>query len=460
MGKQNKNINRRDFLKRLGMATASAAAMMSMGPISSLATSKKNELGYAPVSTDAEKMTYRVNKFTKDKVSLLGYGMMRLPQKDGQIDQEMVNKEVDYAIEHGVNYFDTAPVYGRGKSETATGIALHRHPRNSYFVATKLSDRGDHSLEYGKQMYHNSMKYLQVDYIDYYLLHAVGGGGMERLKERFIDNGLLDYLCEERDKGNIRNLGFSYHGDVAVFDWLLDNNDKYKFTFVQIEMNYIDWRHASTQKNSRKNDADAEYLYQKCEKAGVQCVVMEPLLGGRLANLPEQYLKQLKDVHPNSTAAWWAFRWVGSYPNILTTLSGMTTMQVLTENCNTFSPLEPCTEEENNLLAKIADSMAGMPVIGCTSCRYCMPCPYGVEIPVNFEIYNMAINENRFPDKTSADYKVRLSDLYNDFKKGIKEEQWAFSCADCGECLPKCPQKIRIPNQMQRIVELLRDVDE
>ena len=188
---------------------------------------------------------------------------------------------MDYALAHGVNYFDTAPVYGNGLSEVATGIALHRHPRKSYFVATKMSDRGDHTLEGGKKMFRDSLAKLQIDYVDYYLLHAVGSGGLDKLNERFIDNGLLDWLCEQRDKGVIRNLGFSYHGDVRVFDWLLDHNEKYGFTFVQIEMNYIDWRHASLNKGGWKQDADAEYLYAKSEKTGVQNVVMEPLLGGQ-----------------------------------------------------------------------------------------------------------------------------------------------------------------------------------
>ncbi|SFG30673.1 aldo/keto reductase [Prevotella sp. KH2C16] len=456
MDRGNQNLNRRQFLKRLGMTTASAAALTSIGPISAFADSLTNKNGNsAPVEGNPEGMTLRVNRHNGEKVSLLGYGMMRLPQKDGKIDQDMVNKEVDYALAHGVNYFDTAPVYHGGQSEIATGIALHRHPRKSYFIATKMSDRGNHTLEAGKKMFHDSLAKLQVDYIDYYLLHSVGGGGLDKLNDRFINNGLLDWLCEQRDKGVIRNLGFSYHGDVRVFDWLLDHNDKYGFTFVQIEMNYIDWRHASLNKGGWKQDADAEYLYAKSEKAGVQNVVMEPLLGGRLAKIPEEYVNRLKAVRPEATPASWAFRWVGSHPNILTTLSGMTTMEVLEENVRTFSPLDPCTTSENELLAKIADDMSGLPVIPCTACRYCMPCPYGVDIPGNFAYYNKAINEGKFPDKKSLDYKVRLTDFVNGYKKTFKESEWASQCMDCEACLPKCPQQIRIPNQMSRIVELV-----
>ncbi|WP_233247036.1 aldo/keto reductase [Prevotella sp. oral taxon 376] len=458
MDRGNQNLSRRQFLKRLGLTTASAAALASMGPISAFARSLINQSGRsALMEGNPGGMTLRVNRHTGDKVSLLGYGMMRLPQKDGKIDQDLVNKEVDYALAHGVNYFDTAPVYGKDLSEIATGIALHRHPRKSYFVATKMSDRGDHTLAGGKKMFHDSLEKLQIDYVDYYLLHSVGSGGLDKLNERFIDNGLLDWLCEQRDKGVIRNLGFSYHGDVSVFDWLLDHNEKYGFTFVQIEMNYIDWRHASLNKGGWKQDADAEYLYAKSEKAGVQNVVMEPLLGGRLAHIPEEYAKRLKAVRPEATPASWAFRWVGSHPNILTTLSGMTTMEVLEENVRTFSPLDPCTTSENELLAKIADDMSGLPVIPCTACQYCMPCPYGVNIPGNFTYYNKAINEGRFPDKKSPGHEVQLTDFVKGYKQTFKDSEWASQCMDCEVCLPKCPQQIRIPNQMSRIVELIGD---
>jgi Predicted oxidoreductases of the aldo/keto reductase family len=214
----------------------------------------------------------------------------------------MVNREVDYAIAHGINYFDTAPAYV--DSEIATGIALKRLPRKSFYLATKMSNFQDTSFEGSKKMYEDSFRRLQVDYIDYYLLHSVGGGdGMGLFNQRFIDNGLLDFLCRERDAGRIRNLGFSYHGDVKVFDWLMDHAQEYGFTFVQIEMNYIDWRHA---KQGRKKDA--EYLYAKCEKAGLQCVVMEPLLGGRLANVPDEVKTQFAAARPDATPTSWAFR--------------------------------------------------------------------------------------------------------------------------------------------------------
>ena len=401
-------------------------------------------------------MTYRVKHGSGDKVSLLGFGMMRLPD-----DQDEVNRLVDYAIAHGVNYFDTAPMYKSGKSETMTGIALSRHPRDKYFVATKMSNQRESLWKYddSRAMYEKSFRDLRVDYIDYYLLHSIGGGGVDAVKARFLDNGLLEFLLKEREAGRIRHLGFSYHGDVSAFDFLLDHQDEYHWDFAQIQMNYLDWRHASLNKSGWKQDADAEYLYDKMAKLGVQTVVMEPLRGGALARMDEELSQRLTAMRPNDTPASWAFRWVGSHPNILTTLSGMNQMSHLEENVRTFSPLEPCTEAENKLLEEIADVMAGFPVIPCTACEYCMPCPYGVNIPGNFAYYNDAVAQKilPLPDKQAADYMTRKQQFADGLRQALPDvSTWATQCADCEECLKKCPQQIRIPNQMARIVETLR----
>lgn len=445
--KKKTDLSRRDFLRRLGIGAGSAMAMMALKPLSVLAQ-KKTDKGVA------NRMTYRVQHGSGEHISLLGFGMMRLPN-----NQDEVNRLVDYAIEHGVNYFDTAPVYMRGESEVLTGNALARYPREKFFVATKMSNQwGDSSLEGAKKMYMTSMKKLRVDYIDYYLLHSIGGGGMEAFNRRFIDNGLLDFLLAERKAGRIRHLGFSYHGDVRVFDWLLDHQDEYHWDFCQIQMNFLDWRHASI-RGGRRVDADAEYLYEKCEKTGVQCVIMEPLRGGALGKVSSDVRRQLQALRPDDSSARWAFRWVGSYPNILTTLSGMNKMEHLEDNVQTFSPLDPCTEAENVLLAKIADEMAGVPTIPCTTCAYCMPCPYGVDIPGNFAHYNEAVNQKilPLPDRTAADYAARKQQFLESYQKALPDQNtWARSCQDCEECLSKCPQQIRIPNQLARIVQTLR----
>ena len=266
------NISRRSFLKMMGTAGA-AAGLAACGNSTS-----------QTVRTDIPEgqMTYRTNPSTGDKVSLLGFGMMRLPSVGGrsaregneEIDQEMVNELVDYALAHGVNYFDTSPAYCRGKSEHATGIALSRHPRNTYFIATKMSNfaPATWTKEGSIAIYRNSLKELQTDYIDYLLLHGVGmGSGMEEYEHRFIDNGMLDFLLAEREAGRIRNLGFSYHGDVKVFDRLLAEHDKYHWDFAQIQMNYLDWKYA---KQINPRNTDAEYLYNELAKRNIPVVIM------------------------------------------------------------------------------------------------------------------------------------------------------------------------------------------
>lgn len=453
MKKDPSNMNRRQFLQRLGVGAGSALAMMAMEPLNVLAGTKKPDDVVG--GDDSVKMTYRVQHGSGEKISLLGFGMMRLPD-----DQEDVDRLVDYAIAHGVNYFDTAPMYKGGRNEDQTGRALSRYPRDKYYIATKMSNQNQRLWDFdaAKEMYERSFERLRVDYIDYYLLHSIGGGGVDGLKGRFLDNGLLDFLLKEREAGRIRHLGFSYHGDVSAFDWLLDRQDEYHWDFAQIQMNYLDWRHASLNKNGWRRDADAEYLYDKLEKTGVQAVIMEPLRGGALGKMNDDLTARLNAVRPNDSPASWAFRWVASHPNILTTLSGMNQMEHMEENVRTFSPLEPCTEAENVLLAEIADVMAGFPTIPCTTCSYCMPCPFGVDIPGNFAYYNDAVDQKilPLPDKTSADYMVRKQQFADGLLEALPDKsQWANQCTDCEACLPKCPQQIRIPNQMARIVETL-----
>ncbi len=443
-----RQLNRRQFLRALGLG----GAMVAFNPMGALAQDDKTK---APASTAGNMMTYRVQNGSGEKISLLGFGMMRLPRDN----QELVNQLVDYALAHGVNYFDTAPIYGRGLNEGITGTALSRHPRDSYYVATKMSNYRPETwpLEESKKMYYNSFKQLQTDYIDYYLLHGIGQSGMKDFNPRFIDNGLLDFLLEERKAGRIRHLGFSYHGNVEVFDWLIDHNDKYHWDFVQIQMNFLDWRHASLS-GEKDADADAEYLYNKLAKNDIQAVIMEPYRGGALGKMSEGHADALKAMRPDDTIARWAFRWVGSKPGVLTVLSGMNVMEHLVENCETYSPLDTCTEAENDLLEKIADSISGIPVIPCTTCAYCMPCPYGVDIPGNFTVYNDAMHSGilPLPTKSDPDYDKRHEAFVNAYFAGVSADKRATQCIDCGHCLPLCPQQIRIPSQMGRITQILR----
>ena len=453
--KETNEMNRRQFLERLGLGSATALSLITVGSLQVIGSPRKAGKALDNDAPEQVKMTYRVQNGTGEKISLLGFGMMRLPR-----EQEQVNELVDYALAHGINYFDTAPIYGGGNNETATGNALSRHPRDKYYVATKMSNQNESlwSFEKSKEMYDNSFRKLQVDYIDYYLLHSVGGGGIDNLKARFIDNGLLDFLLEERKAGRIRHLGFSYHGDVKVFDWLLDNNDKYHWDFVQIQMNYLDWTHAQRGRGRRRGDANAEYLYGRLEKVGIQAVIMEPLRGGGLANVQDDVREQLGRARKDDTPARWGFRWVGSKPNVLTALSGMNRMEHLKENLETFSPLDPCTNVENELLERIADKMSGMPTIGCTTCAYCMPCKHGVDIPGNFAFYNKAVVDGRLPlpDASAPDFEEKRQAYLTAYQEAIPSKARANRCQDCGECLPKCPQQLPIPTHLSRLVEMTR----
>jgi len=456
-----KNISRRSFLKLFGAGSVVTAA--TLAGCNNSSTNNKFTNDYKnQQEPPKDKMVYRICPSTKDKVSLLGYGMMRLPTvKEGgkeRVDQEQVNKLVDYAIEHGVNYFDTSPVYHQGESESATGIALHKHPRNSYFVATKLSNfnKETWSKEACIEMYHNSLKYLQVDYIDYYLLHSVGNGGMEQLNARYIDNGILDYLLKEREAGRIRNLGFSFHGDVEAFDYLLSQNDKYHWDFVQIELNYLDWDHA---KEINEGNTDASYLYAELEKLGIPAVIMEPLLGGRLVNLPQYLVSKIKQRDPQKSVASWAFRYAGTPEGVLTVLSGMTYMEHLKDNLLTYSPLIPLSEEDTDFLYDIANQMLGQQTIPCNDCKYCMPCPYGVDIPGIFVHYNKCKNEGTLPvDKQDENYAKFRRQYLIGIDRSVPKLRQANHCIGCGQCVPACPQNIPIPQELQKIDEYIEEL--
>lgn len=460
MSDNNKDISRRNFLKRLGGGTValSAAALpgcdLKRNPVS-------GESVTAPGDIPTDKMTYRTNPKTGEKVSLLGYGCMRWPTvsegvaRDGEeeIDQEMVNRLVDTAIEHGVNYFDTSPAYCKGKSERATGIALKRHPRDSYFIATKLSNFAPStwSREASLAMYHTSLKELQTDYIDYMLLHAIGMGsdGMREFNHRYMDNGVLDFLLKEREAGRIRNLGFSYHGDIKVFDYLLSRHDEYKWDFVQIQLNYLDWRHA---KEINPRNTDAEYLYGELEKRGIPAIIMEPLLGGRLSKLHDHVVSRLKQAEPERSVASWAFRFAGSWPGVLTVLSGMTYMEHLEDNLRSFCPLKPLTEEENRFLFETADLMMQYPTIPCNDCKYCMPCPYGLDIPAILLHYNKCVNEGNVPEsREGEEYRRARRAFLVGYDRSVPKLRQASHCIGCGQCAPHCPQSIDIPAELHRI---------
>ena len=451
-------ITRRGFLKRLSAGAAATAAALAGCKSENKAEEQAVNEYKNQVEPPVGKMTYRENPKSGEKVSLLGYGMMRLPQKvdnSDEFDQEMINRQVDYAIEHGLNYFDTSPVYCQGKSEHCTGIALSRHKRSEYFVATKLSNfnRDYWKREKAIEMYHNSMKELQVDHIDYYLLHSVGGN-YEEFVGRYEENGMMDYLMKEREAGRIRNLGFSFHGMKSVFDQVLALHDKYHWDFVQIELNYLDWNYAD---EISKRNVDASYLYAELQKKGIPAVIMEPLLGGRLANLPQYLVNELKSHNPERSVASWAFRYAGTPEGVLTVLSGMTYMEHLKDNLLSYCPLTPLTENEMNYLDhEIAQKIVGLENIPCNDCKYCMPCPYGIDIPAIFVHYNKCKNEGSLPlGIGDTEYRRLRRQYLISLDRVVPRFRQPDHCIQCGQCEPHCPQNIRIPRELRKIDEMI-----
>ena len=444
----NKDMSRREFLKIVGISTATTTMALTGCGQKQQAGQKLQAQGEIPT----DKMTLRVNPKTNEKVSLLGYGCMRwptlpAPEKGGNvIDQDAVNELIDYAMAHGVNYYDTSPVYVQGWSEKSTGIALKRHPREKFYVATKLSNFSNYTRENSIAMYRKSFEDLQVDYIDYYLLHSIGNGGIETFRARYIDNGMIDFLMKEREAGRIRNLGFSFHGTVDVFDEVLAMHDKVHWDFVQIQLNYVDWRHAS------KKNVDAEYLYAELEKRHIPAIIMEPLLGGRLSNVPDHIVSRLKQRQPEVSIASWAFRFAGSFPGVLTVLSGMTYMEHLQDNLRTYSPLVPLTEEEHEVLEQTADLMMQYPTIPCNDCKYCMPCPYGIDIPAVLLHYNKCVNEGNLSTSShDKNYEEARRAFLIGYDRSVPRLRQASHCIGCGQCVSHCPQSIEIPDELHRI---------
>ena len=458
---KDKNISRRSFLKVFGAGAVGTAATLAGCKNVNKAGQQAADECKNQVEPPVGQMTYRENPKTKEKVSLLGYGMMRLPTKpdnDNEFDQDMINKQIDYALEHGLNYIDTSPVYCQGKSEHCTGIALSRHKRSEYFIATKLSNFNPeyHSRDKAIEMYRNSLKELQVDYIDYYLLHAIGGG-MDEFDSRYRDNGIMDFLMAEREAGHIRNLGFSFHGKQEVFDEVLAMHDKYHWDFVQIELNYLDWDFAN-EINDR--NVDASYLYGELQKKGIPAVIMEPLLGGRLANLPQYLMTELKSRDPERSVASWAFRYAGTPGGVLTVLSGMTYMEHLKDNLLSFCPLKPLTDEEMDYLhGDIAQKIVGLENIPCNDCKYCMPCPYGIDIPAIFVHYNKCKNEGSLPMGTGdAEYRRQRRQYLISLDRAVPRDRQPDHCIQCGQCEPHCPQNIRIPRELRKIDEMIEQL--
>jgi hypothetical protein len=399
---------------------------------------------------------------TKDgrRVSLLGYGAMRMPTVDGGhangwakegysssgIDQKTLDAQVKYMLDSGVNYFDTSPAYCRGESEDRLGRALAAsgYARGDYVIATKLSNFApqQYPIEECRKMFEASLRFLRTDYVDNYLLHSIGNGGFETFSRRYLENGALDWCAKLREEGRIRNLGFSFHGDPRAFEWCLDHHGEYRWDFCQIQMNYVDWRHA---KEVNDRNLDAKYLYERLTALGIPVVVMEPLLGGRLARYNYALARELAPLDPEASLAKWALRFCGTFPNVATILSGMTRTEHIEENVATCSPLRPCSEAELAALERAAQALLKLNTIPCNSCQYCMPCPYGLDIPSILTFRNAVLS---MPTPPTARETLAM------YAKAVPEElRRAEHCTGCGRCNPHCPQSIDIPKELAVIDE-------
>ena len=289
--------------------------------------------------------------------------------------------------------------------------------------------------------------YQSLSVSEYYIHNSLANWA----KNKALDNGLLDFLLDERETGRIRNLGFSYRGDIRIFDYLLSRHGEIKWDFVQIQLNYVDWKHA---KEVNTRNTDAEYLYGESEKRGIPAIIMEPLLGGRLSNVHDHIAAQLKQRRPESSVASWAFRFAGSFPNVLTVLSGMTYMEHLQDNLSTYSPFE-----EKEFLEETARQLPRYPTIPCNDCKYCMPCPYGMNIPGILLHFNKCINEGNMPSSSrDTNYRKARRVFLIGYDRSVPYLRQANHCIGCDQCNPHCPQNINIPAQMQRIDKFVEDL--
>ncbi|MBO7603006.1 MAG: aldo/keto reductase [Bacteroidales bacterium] len=438
-------MDRRSFLKSSGAAVALAGLAACGAP------KKDNEsAATGEIKIEGPMLEHYPG------VSVLGYGCMRWPMtKNAEgnevIDQEAVNSLVDEAIAHGVNYFDTSPVYLRGDSERATAEALNRYPREKWLLATKLSNFSDPSYENSVKMYRRSLETFKTDHIDYYLLHSIGSA--DDFKRRFEDTGILQFLLKEREKGTIRKLGFSIHSHKEGFDSMMELHPKYHWDFVQIQMNYLDWTHAGGR------NTNADHMYEELAARDIPVVIMEPLRGGGLASLTKTQTARLKEREPDRSVASWAFRFVGSFPKVLTALSGMTYREHLEDNLRTFCNFKPLTEEEFELLEQIAEEQSNFPLVGCTGCQYCMPCPYGIDIPGVFRFYDNSVVEGTYVKGPEQEKYARARRRYlAEYDKAVESVRQAAHCISCGKCMSACPQHIRIPRELKRIDEYIEKI--
>ena len=359
-------------------------------------------------------------------VSLLGMGCMRLPvvPQTNEIDFNKTEEMIKYAMDHGITYYDTAYPYHNGQSELVIGKILSKYPRNSFYLASKMPSWDLKTIEDAKRIFNHQLEKCKVEYFDFYLCHAMNMSHHETYKRL----GVYQYLLELKKEGKIKNLGFSYHDAPQNIIPIADELD---WDFAQIQFNYLDYEMQ-----------DAKLQYEELTKRGISVVVMEPVRGGVLANVTPKAEELFKEKEPKLSIASWALRYVAHFPNIKVILSGMSNLEQLTDNINTFTNYKPLSDDDLETIVKAKKLILGNDFIPCTGCRYCMPCPVGVNIPRIFSLFN---NYGIHKD---------IEKLRNQILK-LEEKELPKNCIKCGKCVKKCPQGIKIYEQLEKINNII-----
>ncbi len=361
------------------------------------------------------------------KPSLLGFGCMRFPTlADGSIDESEAEAMIDAAMQAGVNYIDTAYPYHNGDSEPLVGRVLKKYPRDSFYLATKLPIWKAESPQAARAIFYDQLERLQTDYFDFYLVHALDAARWQKV----LDFDILSFLDQMKAEGKIRHLGFSFHDEYPVFEQILLYR---KWDFCQIQLNYMDTNIQAGLKG-----------YALAEQQGVPIIVMEPIKGGRLTTLPKDLTAALHEQNASYSLAAWALRYVASLPNVAVVLSGMSSMAQVQDNLHTFTPFVPFSETEFKQIDELAARLRKQVRNGCTGCEYCMPCPFGVDIPKNFKIWN---EEAMYHDKQASVL------LYRDLG-----DAQASKCQACGKCETVCPQHIAIRKDLAALAAYFEQV--
>ena len=409
-------MNRREFLK-------SALTMAALAPVSRLAAKAGPDGDKASDLKSGLQVTRRRYKNTGMTVPLLGFGCMRFarisPDNPG-IDYSTVRKMIARAMNAGCNYFDTAYMYHGGESEKCLGELLKEYPRDSYYLTDKMPvwfAKKESDIE---RIFKEQLARCKTGYFDFYMLHSLNAANW-KLAQKFH---AYEFLARMKEEGKIRKLGFSFHDTPEVLKTIVKEQP---WDFAQIQLNYLDWELYRSREQ-----------YEILTQAEIPVIVMEPLRGGALASLSPDATEILRRSDPDSSNAAWAFRYAASLPNVLCVLSGMSLPEHLEDNIKTFSPLKPLSDGERAALDAALKAYCKHLAVPCTACRYCLPCPVGVEIPKIFGIYNQyKISGNRW--------------LFNNNYRAIPEESRADACVNCKRCVQHCPQKIQIPDELKKI---------